>query len=366
MTIDVALRHEFGSFTLDVGFRIERPGITALFGPSGAGKTTIVNAVAGLFHPREGRIAIGGRVLLDTKAGIRLAPRLRRIGYVFQEPRLFPHLTVEGNLRFGWRRAKEPADAAEFSGIVDMLGLAPFLARRPAKLSGGEKGRVALGRALLSSPSLLLLDEPLAALDAARKAEILPYFERLRDEAKLPMVYVTHSLEEVSRLADHVIVVREGRVVAQGGTFDLASDLAFAALAGAPAYGAVLDAGVCNQHDDGLTSLSFDGGVLLVPRIDRPLGTRLRVRLRAEDIMLAREAPGGISANNILLATVVSVPGGAGAHADIQLRCGTTKLVARITRASQQRLGISPGQTLYAIVKSVTVDLRPDPLAGQG
>jgi molybdate transport system ATP-binding protein len=361
MTIDVFLRHEFGNFGLDVSFCIERPGITALFGPSGAGKTTIVNAVAGLFRPREGRIAIGDRVLLDTEAGVCVATRLRRIGYVFQEPRLFPHMSVEDNLRFGWRRTKQPAGTAEFAGIVDMLGLAPLLARRTARLSGGEKSRVALARALLSSPGLLLLDEPLAALDGARKAEILPYFERLRDEAKLPMLYVTHSVEEVSRLADHVIVVREGRVAAQGTAFDLVSDLAFSTLAGTPAYGAVLEASISAQQDSGLTALSFDGGTLLIPRIDRPAGTRLRVRLRAEDIMLAREEPGAISANNVLLATVAAVGATANAAVDIQLRCGGTKLVARITRASQERLGIAPGHALYAIVKSVIVDPRSGP-----
>lgn len=356
MTLDVRLRHDFGNYELDVGFFIERPGITALFGPSGAGKTTIVDAVAGLFRPQEGRIAIDDRVVLDTEAGIDVPVRFRRIGYVFQEPRLFPHMSVEDNLRFGWRRAMTRGDTAQFAAIVDLLGLGTLLARRPSRLSGGEKGRVALGRALLSSPGLLLLDEPLAALDAARKAEILPYLERLRDETKLPMIYVTHSLDEVSRLADQVVVVREGRVAAQGSTFDLMSDLEFSTLAGQPAYGAVLAASVIEQREDGLTALSFDGGILLMPRIERPIDARLRVRLRAEDIMLAREAPGAISANNVLPVKVVSLRTGASPHADIQLLCGTAKFVARITCASAERLGIAPGQSLYAIVKSVIVD----------
>ena len=220
MTIDIAVRHRFAGFELDAAFRVAKPGVTALFGPSGAGKTTIANAVAGLFRPQVGRIALEDRIVFDSGAGIFVPPRARRIGYVFQEARLFPHMSVAGNLRFGWRRAVPRPGADAFAHVVDLLGLEHLLSRKPAKLSGGEKGRVALGRALLASPTLLLLDEPLAALDAARKAEIFPYLEKLRDEARLPMIYVTHSLDEVTRLADELIFVKEGRVAAQGAVFD--------------------------------------------------------------------------------------------------------------------------------------------------
>jgi molybdate transport system ATP-binding protein len=244
----------------------------------------------------------------------------------------------------------------EFARIVDMLGLEHLLARKPAKLSGGEKSRVALGRALLASPTLLLLDEPLAALDAARKAEILPYFEKLR--GRLPMIYVTHSLDEVMRLADDLVLVREGRVAAQGSVFDLLPDLEFAALAGTPSYGAVFDAAISEQRDDRLTVLAFDGGTLIVPRIAQPLGMRLRVRLRAEDVMIACERPNAISANNILDATIVSLGRDDEGHADVQLRSGTAKLVVRITQASATRLGLAAGQQVFAIIKSVIVDLR--------
>jgi molybdate transport system ATP-binding protein len=359
--IDVSVRHAFKGFALDAAFRIEQPGITALFGPSGSGKTTVVNAIAGIFRPREGRIVVDGRVLLDNKAAIFVPPRERRIGYVFQDARLFPHMSVEKNLRFGWRRAAVKAPAREFAHVLNLLGLEPLLTRRPARLSGGEKSRVALGRALLASPQLLLLDEPLSALDAARKAEILPWLERLRDEARLPMIYVTHSLGEVMRLADNLILMRAGRVVAQGRAFDLLSDLEFASAMDASAVGAVFPATISAQRDDGLTALAFDGGELIVARLDRPVGAHLRVRLRAEDIMLALEAPRAISANNVLPATVTAVQS-RGANADVQLLCGGAKLVSRITTASLNRLALAPGAKLFAIVKSVTVDsLSPSP-----
>jgi molybdate transport system ATP-binding protein len=357
MTIDIAIRQRFAGFELDAAFRIAKPGVTALFGPSGAGKTTIANAISGLLRPQEGRIAIDGRVVLDKSAGIDVPPRARRIGYVFQEARLFPHMSVDGNLRFGWRRAAQRASEDEFARVVDMLGLDHLLVRKPAKLSGGEKSRVALGRALLASPALLLLDEPLAALDAARKAEIFPYLERLR--GRLPMIYVTHSLDEVTRLADELVFVKAGRIAAQGSVFDLLPDLEFASLAGTPSYGAVFEATISAQRDDDkLTVVAFDGGKLIVPRIAQPLGTRLRVRLRAEDVMIARERPREISANNILEAAIVSLRSDDDGHADVQLRSGGVKLVARITQASAVRLGLAAGTPVFAVVKSVIVDLR--------
>lgn len=362
MTLEVSLRHRFGNLALDVGFRVERRGVTALFGPSGAGKTTIVNAVAGLFRPHEGRVVIDGTVVLDTKSKRCVPARLRRTGYVFQDSRLFPHLTVESNLRFGWRRAADRADESQVAEIIDLLGLELLLGRKPAKLSGGEKSRVALGRALLTAPRLLLLDEPLAALDIARKAEILPWLERLRDLRRLPMIYVTHSTDEVSRLADDVIVLSNGRVAAQGSVFDVLSDPDLGNLV--PAHGAVFAARVEDHRTDGLTALSFAGGTLLVPRLDRPAGTVLRVRLPADDVLLARVTPQCISANNVLPAEVISLRAD-GVHADVRLRCGEVKLVARITRASLARLGLEPGQSVFAIVKSVTVDPQLGFTAGE-
>jgi len=246
------------------------------------------------------------------------------------------------------------APSAEIDHAIALLGLGALLERRPRHLSGGEKGRVALGRALLSSPDILLLDEPLASLDAQRRAEILPYLENLRDEAKLPMLLVSHALDEVARLAHDIVVVKDGRVAAQGSVFDVLTDLDLSAIAGAPPVGAVIAATVAAQRDDGLTALDFDGGTLFVTRLKQPVGARLRVRVRAEEIMLALEEPHGISANNVLAARVVAI--GGGAHADVQLACGATRLIARITQASSARLGLTPGKPVFAIVKSVTVD----------
>lgn len=351
MSVEVAIRHRFGAFTLDAAFKVERAAVTALFGPSGAGKTSVVNAIAGLFKPQDGRIVIGGRTVLDTEAGVFVPAQARRAGYVFQDSRLFPHMSVEDNLRFGWRRASVRADEHEIEHVVDMLGLARLLERRPKELSGGEKGRVALGRALLSAPDILLLDEPLAALDAARRAEILPYLERLRDETKLSMIYVSHSVDEVARIADEIVVLGDGRVTEQGSVFDLLTRIEGEI---AP-VGAVLDTTVEGHRADGLSVLAFDGGRLLVSRIAREIGARVRVRMRAEDIMLAREEPHAISANNVLSATVTALHP-AGGQADIQLACGAVRLVARITGSSAARLGLAPGVSVFAVVKSVIVD----------
>jgi len=356
MSVEVALGHRYRDFVLDVRFHIERPGITALFGPSGAGKTTIINAIAGVVTPNAGRVVVNDRVLLDVQAGVDVPPRYRRVGYVFQDSRLFPNMTVRNNLRFGWRRAKQQVSESEVERVIVMLGLERLLSRKPATLSGGEKSRVALGRALLASPEILLLDEPLAALDAARKGEILPYLERLRDEARLPMLYVSHSLDEVSRLADDIIVLRAGKVARQGTVFDVLSDLGLPDFTGSPPYGAVLDVEVQEHRArDGLSLLSFDGGQILVPLMQSPIGTRLRVRVRAEDVMIAREAPQAISANNVLPAVIDGLQETAPLHSDVRLKCGPTALVARITRASSERLALKRGDSVYAIVKSVTV-----------
>ena len=341
MSVEVSLRHEFPGFALDASFALPKPGVTALFGVSGSGKTSIVNAIAGTFHPREGRVVIGGRTVLDTGAGVFVPASARRAGYVFQDARLFPHMSVADNIRFGWRRALEKASEAEIAHVIDLLGLGHLLARRPRALSGGEKGRVALARALLSSPEILLLDEPLAALDAQRRAEVLPYLERLRDEAKLPMLYVSHSLEEVARRADDIVVVKDGRVVKQGSVFDVLTGLELSSLAGSAPMGAVIAARVARHRDDGLSELAFDGGVLLVSHLDAPMGSTPRVRVRAEEIMLALEEPRAISANNVLPGRVSAI-GGSGDQADVQLACGNTRFVARITRASAARLALAP------------------------
>jgi molybdate transport system ATP-binding protein len=351
MSLEVSLHHRLGDFALDAEFATHGH-VTALFGPSGAGKSSIVAAISGLSRPRQGRIALDGRLLTEMPH-LFVLPELRRIAVVFQDARLFPHMSVEDNLLFGWRRAGTPAEAATISHVVELLGLETMLKRRPRGLSGGEKSRVALGRALLASPDMLLLDEPLASLDAARRNEILPYLERLARQEKLPMLYVSHQVDEVARLADEIVVLEKGRVKAQGPVFDLLTDVD--AVAGVPPLGAVFEAAVQKHRPDGLTTLAFDGGVLHVRRLPQTPGAKLRLRLRAEDILLALEEPKAISANNVLPCRVRTVRVG-GDEADVALLCGATRLVARITRASLTRLGLEQGTAVYAVIKSVTVE----------
>jgi molybdate transport system ATP-binding protein len=346
VSLVVSLNHRQGDFHLTASF--EAPaGVTALFGPSGAGKSSIVSAVAGLLRPQEGRVILNGRTLTNTAAGIFVSPHQRRAGLVFQDGRLFPHMTVQKNLLYGWRRAPAPADAAGIGHVVALLGLEGLLKRRPATLSGGEKARVALGRALLASPEILLLDEPLASLDDARRGEILPYLERLRDQARVPMLYVSHAVDEVARLADQVVLLEQGRVEAQGPAGEV--------LPGRSGVGAVIDATVGAMRDDGLAELSFDGGRLAVATRAKA-GTRLRVRLGADDILIARVAPEAISANNVLPVTIQAIRI-AGDFADVVMEAGAARLLARITAASAQRLALAPGLGVFAVVKSVTLDL---------
>src|SRR5579872_4650632 len=221
--IEIDIHKTLGGFTLQATFSAPASGVIALYGRSGAGKTTIVNALAGLVKPDRGRIAFGDAVLFDSEAGIFLRPEQRHLGYVFQEGRLFPHRSVRGNLRYGMRSHTDPATASDFEGVVKLLDLGALLERRPGDLSGGEKQRVAIGRALLANPRLLLMDEPLASLDSARKIEILPFIERLRDELKIPIIYVTHSIEEIIRLADTLVVIADGAAAAVGSIEELTS-----------------------------------------------------------------------------------------------------------------------------------------------
>ncbi|NUB44466.1 molybdenum ABC transporter ATP-binding protein [Fertoebacter nigrum] len=352
MTLSVSLRHGFGSFALDLAFEAP-PGVTVLFGRSGSGKTSVVNAVAGLLRPDAGRISLGDTLLCDTTRRIHVPPHRRRIGYVFQDARLFPHLTVRGNLLYGrWftQRATVPLDH-----VVDLLGIGALLDRRPGALSGGEKQRVAIGRALLAEPRLLLMDEPLAALDEARKAEILPYLERLRDEVAVPVLYVSHALAEVARLATTLVVLEGGRVTHAGPAAALLADPAAVPALGIREAGAVLEARVVRHEADGLTQLAVSGGTLLLPRVAAEPGALLRIRIHAQDVMLSRAQPEGLSALNILPAVVTSLRQGDGPGAMVQLRCGSDLILARITRRSATALGLEPGVACHAVLKSVAV-----------
>ena len=355
--LSVAVQHRLGEFTLDAGFDSEA-GLTALFGRSGAGKTTLVNAIAGLIRPTRGRIVLYGEVLTDTERRVFVPAHRRRIGYVFQEGRLFPHLNVRQNLVYGrWFAPRRGAVAGEVDHVINLLGLGALLARRPANLSGGEKQRVAIGRALLARPRLLVMDEPLASLDEARKSEILPYIERLRDDTGTPIVYVSHSIPEVTRLATTMVLVSDGRVVATGPTASVMGRLDLFPLTGRAEAGALLNTRVA-EHDltFGLTTLRAAAGDLRVPRLDLPLGSALRVRIRARDVMIALSPPEGLSALNVLPGTVAELGRGEGPILDLRLDCAGEALIARLTRRSIERLGLAPGKPVYAVIKSIAFD----------
>lgn len=359
MSLDVHIEHTVGTFRLDVEFTVDRPGITALFGPSGSGKTTTVDALAGLLRPDSASILIDGTPLVDTGANLFVSARDRGIGYVFQDSRLFPHMSVQSNLLFGARRSRGRASHTTFDEAVGLLGLSALLDRRPGTLSGGERQRVAIGRALLSSPRVLLLDEPLAALDRERKEEILDLLRRLRDIAGIPMIYVSHAIDEVTRLADDVVVLRQGRVVAQGSIFDVMAQPELFPRSSDTDAGAVVAATVLSVDPEmHLTELALDGGRIWVPRLDAATGDGVRVRILARDVMLAVSEPKGISANNVLGGRVTAIHPTDGAGVDVQLACGSTRLLARITHRSLARLGLVPGMDVYAVIKSVAVDRR--------
>jgi len=357
--LDVAVRRKLGSFNLDVAFRGPEEGITAFFGASGSGKSTLVSAIAGLLRPEEGHVRLGAETFFDAAAGIDLPLHRRRIGWVFQDARLFPHMSVRDNLLYGLRRAPKADRRISLDSVVNLLGIAPLLSRRPRALSGGEKQRVGLGRALLAQPRLLLMDEPLASLDAGRKAEILPYIERLRDEVRIPIVWVSHSLEEVGRLADTLVVLDHGHVIAGGDVATVLTRLDLFPPDSPYEAGAVLAVRVVG-HDDAfaLTHLAFDGGELVVPRLDRAPGDRLRIRIRARDVMLAAAAPAGLSALNVLPAVVEEVREADASQTDVRLAIGAARLVCRVTRLSAHTLGLAAGCQTFAVVKSVAIDGR--------
>jgi molybdate transport system ATP-binding protein len=359
--LDIAVRHRLGDFQLDAAFT-SQGRLTALFGSSGCGKTSLINVVGGLIRPESGHVRVDGETLVDTHAGISLPMHRRRIGYVFQEARLFPHLTVRQNLLFGhWFVPRAQRRPAELGMVLDLLGIGHLLRRRPGALSGGEKQRVAIGRALLAQPRLLLMDEPLAALDDARKAEILPHIERLRDESGIPIVYVSHSLPEVARLATTVAVMEKGRIVACGAPADVLSRPALAARPGAPEASALLEAQVAGFDEAfGLAQLATPAGPLAVARGALRQGERIRVRILASDVMLSLDRPAGISALNVLAGTVAEIGersglGGSAVH--LLLACGEAKLAALLTAKSVALLGLAPGKPVHAVIKSVSVEM---------
>jgi molybdate transport system ATP-binding protein len=351
--LEIEIRMRLGAFALDARLAAP-PGVLALFGRSGAGKTSIVRAVAGLARPETGRIAVAGTVLFDAARGIDVPAEKRRVGYVFQDSRLFPHLDVAGNLRYGMKRAG-PGPIG-FDAVVELLGIGALLGRRIGTLSGGERQRVAIGRALLAQPRLLLMDEPLASLDAPRKAELLPYLDRLHRELTLPIVYVSHALDEVVRLADTLALVDAGRIAACGPVGEITARIDLGPLAGRYEAGSALDVRV-ERHDEAyaLSELSFDGGTFLVPRLDAAPGALLRVQIRARDVILAVTRPEGLSARNVVAGRIVALERESGAYAEVAVAAGAARLRARVTRAAADELGLAIGKPVFAVIKSVAI-----------
>jgi len=354
MTLSVALSHAFASTHINVAFEVPAAGVTVLFGPSGAGKSTIINAAAGLLRPDRCRIAVGGDVLVDTEAGIWLPPEKRRIGLVFQDSRLFPHMSVETNLRYGLRRVAGGPIA--FGDVVDLLGISALLKRRPHTLSGGERQRVAIGRALLAQPRLLLMDEPLASLDATRKAEIMPFLTRLKSALDLPVIYVTHSLDELARLADSLVLLEAGSVTAFGPVAEVAAraDLALGQREDA---GALVEC-VVDAHDTVrvLSLLRGGGAMFWVPLMDTPVGVACRIRIPAREVILASEPPRGISLHNII-AGVVRRTAVDRRTVMVELALPDGALLARVTPDAVARLALLPGAPALALIKSTSIEV---------
>jgi molybdate transport system ATP-binding protein len=378
-------------FTLEAQFEAPTPGVVALFGRSGCGKTTLINLISGLLAPDEGKIQLDDTILTDTRAGASVPVEERRIGYVFQDARLFPHFSVLGNLRYGLKRSQRRAGKASpiapasgavasagtatdgrgggapsslgtvdartigFDDVVDLLGLRHLLSRRPHQLSGGERQRVGLGRALLSQPRLLLLDEPLASLDIARREEVLPYLEALRDSLSIPMVYVSHQFEEVLQLATHVVLMDAGRVVAQGSLSEVSVLPELRAIVGPAAVGSVLD-GVITRVDlsQGMADLRLGHGTLYVSLEGVAVGARVRVQLLARDIILANQKPQGLSVRNELEGVVTELTPDGRDGVLVGVDIGGDVVLSRITTEGARALDLRPGSHVWALVKAVS------------
>lgn len=354
--IQVRLRLPRSGFELATDLELPGHGISVLFGPSGSGKTSLLRCVAGLERATDARIAIGDEVWQDDAAGLFVPTHRRPLGYVFQEASLFDHLDVLGNLRYGQRRVRSARARATLDAAVELLGIGDLLSRRPEHLSGGERQRVAMARALATEPRVLLLDEPLAALDPARRQDVLPWLERLRDELALPMLYVTHSVDELARLADHLVVLDRGRVKASGPAAQVMSAIHPPVFDGE--HAATLLQGQVVERDEPwhLMRVAIPGGSLWLRDAGTPLGAVVRMRVLARDVSLTLTEPEGTSIQNHL--PCIMGEWADDAHPSqclVQLRCGPTLLLARVTRRALQQLGLQPGHAVWAQVKSVAL-----------
>lgn len=353
--LELNVKGSNGGFRVEAAFRAET-GVTALFGTSGAGKTTLLRMIAGTIKPEQGRIAVGDLVLFDSERHINLKPEQRHIGYVYQDARLFPHLNVLRNLTYAQWAGKRRS-TRKLQEITELLGIETLLQRKPHQLSGGEKQRVAIGRALLSAPQLLLLDEPLSSLDHARRQEILPYLERLRDESGLPIVFVSHEVDEVARLADTLVLLEHGRVRTSGSVFDIFSRID-SATDGAGSSTSVLFQGIVTQNDAAYAMAEIAIGGYSFQLTDQTLqaGMNVRLRIRSRDVSLSRSAPFDISIRNIFPVTITSIASDEGPFAELSLQLGNVQLLSRISRKSVQDLHLQIGEQVFALVKAVSID----------
>jgi len=362
--IDVSCQKQLAGFSIDANFQAGG-GITALFGRSGSGKTTIINMLAGLDQPDHGVVRIDGQEVFNAGENINIPPERRHIGYVFQEGLLFPHMTVVENLKYGARFHKKTGNETDFHNIVDLLQLGNILNRRPKSLSGGEKQRVAIGRAILKKPDLLLMDEPLASLDDGLKTEILKFIERLRDELSLAIVYVSHSMEEVIRLADTIILLDQGKTIAQGSVEEIMNNLDLWPYTGRHEAGAVFPVKVVG-HDlkYGLTELAFAGGRLVVSKLEALPGSELRVRIRARDVTISLEKPNQTSVLNVFKGQITDIRShDETPQCEVKVDIGVPVIV-RITRKSLYNLSLETGKNVYLMIKSAAIDRHSMGLGG--
>jgi molybdate transport system ATP-binding protein len=361
-SIHLQIQLNRSAFMLDVDLQLPVQGITAIFGASGSGKTTLLRVVAGLEKNQQGRIQIGAHIWQDTQQGIDLPTWQRPLGYVFQESSLLPHLTVSDNLNFGLKRAlkasgnAQPDAAKALQASIELLGIGNLLQRMPDQLSGGERQRVAIARAIAMQPQLLLMDEPLASLDAPRRQEIFPWLSKLRDELKMPMLYVTHSADEVARLADHLVVLDKGSVKAQGPVSTVLTQVVNPVVVGDDA-GALI-AGHIGQVDTQwhLSRIDFEGGCVWMRDAGLPVGKAVRIRILARDVSLATSEPQNTSIQNQLLGTIQSItPDAHPSQVMVVLKCGAEEVLARVTKRAVDELALQVGQTVWAQVKSVAL-----------
>lgn len=349
--LELNFTQTLGTHTLRIAENLPADGITAIFGVSGAGKTSLINAIGGLTHPQEGRIVLNKRALFDSAKKICLPPEKRRVGYVFQDARLFPHYKVRGNLRYGMAKSM----ASQFDKLVALLGIEPLLDRLPGGLSGGEKQRVAIGRALLTAPELLLLDEPLASLDIPRKRELLPYLQRLAREINIPMLYVSHSLDEILHLADKVMVLEAGEVKAFGNLEEVWGSSVMHPWLPQEQQSTILKVSVLEHHPHyAMTALALGDQHIWVNKVDLPVQSPLRIRIQATDVSLVLQPPVNSSIRNVLRAKVAGCFDVNG-QVEVQLEVGSRTLWARISPWARDELAIKPGIWLYAQIKSVSI-----------